>query len=107
MEWCRSLQFLLTILAIPLAPWTAVEPPKQPRSAKSNAAAQPDAKHEVAALVNGQRIMLSELMGRLRELGVTAENQEQVASDVLDVLIDNALLVQFLAAQKVPCDEKM
>jgi parvulin-like peptidyl-prolyl isomerase len=56
--------------------------------------------------VNGESIMLSELLARLRELGIEEAQYERIAGNVLDGLIDDVLLVQFLSAQKLPYDAK-
>ena len=95
-------------LAVCVTAWAADDPSKNvtAKSGTTGAAAPTKAADEVAAIVNGERIMLAELLARLNELGVLPEKREEAAGDVLDGLIDNALIVQYLAAQKVPYDAK-
>lgn len=103
MERCRACCALLGIFALlPIA--SAADPPKKDSPKYAPAAAPP--RDEVAVRVNGERIMLSELLARLDELGTPPDQREAVADDVLDALIDNALIVQFLASRKIPYDQK-
>jgi len=106
---CKALwlAFLLTILFV--AVLRSAEPQQQkpaaPNPPASSPATAPD-DDPVVAVVNGERIMLSELLGRLNELNVLPEKREDVAGGVLDGMVDNALLVQFLATQKIVYDAK-
>jgi parvulin-like peptidyl-prolyl isomerase len=102
---CKALwlAFLLTLLFV--AALRSAEPQEQKAAQPKPPATPPDA-DPVVALVNGERIMLSELLGRLNELRVIPRKREDVAGGVLDGMIDNTLLVQFLAAQKIDYDAK-
>jgi parvulin-like peptidyl-prolyl isomerase len=106
---CKALwlAFLLTLLFV--AVLRSAEPQQQKPAATKPAASAPATQpkeNPVVAVVNGEQVMLSELLGRLNELNVIPEKREEVAAGVLDGIIDNALLVQFLAAQKVAYDTK-
>jgi parvulin-like peptidyl-prolyl isomerase len=105
---CKALwlAFLLTLLFV--AVLRSAEPQEKPAASKppTPPSAKQTDENPVVAIVNGERIMLSELLGRLNELNVLPEKREDVAGGVLDGMIDNALLVQFLAAQKIAFDAK-
>ena len=106
MDRFRPVFVLSTFLAVCAAAGATDEPPKKgtAKSSTTSSAGATKAGDEVAAVVNGERIMLAELIARLNELDVPPDKREDAANDVLDGLIDNALIVQYLAAQKVPYD---
>ena len=95
-------------VAVSTLSFVAAQSPKKhaTKSSTADSTAAAKAPDEVAAVVNGERIMLSELLARLTELGVPEEKRETAADDVLAGIIDNALLVQYLAAQKIAYDSK-
>ena len=95
----------ICIPAILATVFLAADPPKKDTAKKLPPTGDPP-RDEVAALVNGERIMLSELLARLAELEIPPEQREEMAPHVLDGLIDNAVLVQFLAGQKLGYDKK-
>ncbi len=97
---------VLAGIALATALGAGESPKKAAPRANSAAPASASASDEVAAVVNGETIMLSELVARLDEAGVPAERREEAAPDMLDTLIDNTLLVQYLRARKVPYDAK-
>jgi parvulin-like peptidyl-prolyl isomerase len=105
---CKALWLVLLFTGLFAVAWKSNEPPRGVPQKKSAAPAAPAAepRDEVAAIVNGDKIMLSELVGRLEELGVKPEKREDVAGDVLDAMIDNSLLMQFLTSQKIAFDPK-
>ncbi len=87
---------------------TASQTPPPATKPAATPAAKPATppRDEVAAIVNGEKIMLSELLGRLDELGVAPERREAVAGNVLDGIVENLLVVQFLTAQRISYDVK-
>jgi parvulin-like peptidyl-prolyl isomerase len=101
---CKALWLFLLFTALFAAAWKSNEPPK---AAKKAAPPAKSTRDEVAAIVNGEKVMLWELIGRLDELGVKPEKREEVAVSVLNGMIDNVLLVQFLTAQKIAYDSKV
>lgn len=102
---CKAVWLGLLFSCLFAVAWKSNEPPRpQPQKKQNPPAAAP--RDEVAAIINGDKIMLSELVGRLEELDVKLEKREDMAGDVLDAMIDNTLLMQFLTQQKVPFDSK-
>ncbi len=97
---CWVIATFLTVISCLAGP---VQNQEAKKSAGSPARESGDA---VAAVVNGDRIMLSDLVARLNELGIDPENREQLVGNVLEGLIDNSLLVQFLSEQKLSVDLK-
>jgi parvulin-like peptidyl-prolyl isomerase len=97
---CKALWLGLIFAALFAAAWKSNEPAQK----ATPAAKSP--RDEVAAVVNGERIMLSELIGRLVELDIKPEQREDIAGNVLDGMIDNMLLTQFLASQRIAYDAK-
>jgi parvulin-like peptidyl-prolyl isomerase len=109
---CKALWLLLLFTGLFAVAWKSNEPPRpapaqQKKTATPAAATTAAPADEVAAIVNGDKIMLSELVGRLEELGVKPEKREDVAGDVLDAMIDNSLMIQFLTGQKIAFDPKV
>ena len=98
----RILSFVASLIATSAA-FAPLQNPDAKKPATPPAASPNDV---VAAIVNGERIMLPELLGRLDELGVASAKRESVAANVLDGMVDNTLLLQWLAAQKIPYDTK-
>jgi parvulin-like peptidyl-prolyl isomerase len=78
--------------------------PQTPTAKKPTAPPSPS--EVIAATVNGEKVTLAELLGRLDELGVAPDRREEYAAQVLDGLVDNLLLLQFMTAQKIPYDAK-
>lgn len=102
---CKALWLALLLTLLFVAVLRSAELQQQKPGAQKSPATPPNA-DPVVAVVNGERIMLSELLARLNELNVRPEKREDVAAGVLDGMIDNALLVQFLATQKIAYDAK-
>ena len=102
---CKAIWLALLASALLVATSKAPDPPKSKEQPKKPAQTSP-AGDAVAATVNGERIMLSELVGRLNELGVAQDRREELAGNVLDGMIENVLLTQFLTAQSIPYDSK-
>ncbi len=97
----------ITLALMTAASWNAASAQTNRDGAKKPTTAAASKNDDaVAAVVNGERIMLSELIARLDELGVAPEQREHAGNAVLDAMVDSTLLVQFLAKQKVAYDAK-
>jgi parvulin-like peptidyl-prolyl isomerase len=105
---CKAVWLVVLFTGLFAAAWKSNEPPKTTqKKASTPPAADQAPTNEIAAVVNGEKIMLTELVGRLEELNIPAEKREDMAGPVLDAMIDNALIIQFLTAQKIAYDPKL
>jgi parvulin-like peptidyl-prolyl isomerase len=95
-----------TLALVSIASLAAAAPQSKAVGAKKSTGTVARTDDNVAALVNGERIMLSDLIARLDELGVAPEQREHAGNTVLDAMVDSTLLVQFLAKQKIAYDAK-
>ena len=84
---CKALWLAILVTFLFIAALRSAEPQKENQGAQkppvSSSATTPN-DNPVVAVVNGERIMLSELLGRLNELNVLPEKREDVAGGVLD-----------------------